>query len=71
MAWLVDKPDWLFVAFWSAVAVAIAAFFGMMTFRRMTPLVFRCRRCGRTFERRAHRRFPDACALCGARDWNT
>lgn len=51
--------------------LAVATFFGLMTFRRMTPLVFHCRRCGRDFLRPATRRFPRACRRCGARDWNT
>lgn len=50
--------------------IGVAGFAGAMAFRTMTPLVFRCGRCGRNFEQAAHRRFPAVCPQCGARDWN-
>ncbi|HEX3762939.1 MAG TPA: hypothetical protein VHW23_29790 [Kofleriaceae bacterium] len=53
-----------------AIPIGVAAFAGAMTFRRMTPLVFWCRRCDSEFQQAAHRRFPRACPRCRARDWN-
>jgi hypothetical protein len=52
------------------IPIVVSAFLGAITFRRMTPLVFRCRRCNREFRRAAHREFPAVCPLCQARDWN-
>jgi Zn finger protein HypA/HybF involved in hydrogenase expression len=53
-----------------AIPVCLAVLIGMRVFQGMTPLAFRCRRCDREFLRRPHRRFPTACPLCRARDWN-
>jgi hypothetical protein len=61
---------WLVVVGLLLIPVAVAGFFGMASFRKLTPLVFRCRRCGRYFFRAAHRAFPARCARCGAADWN-
>jgi Zn finger protein HypA/HybF involved in hydrogenase expression len=61
---------WLVVVVMVSIPIVVSAFLGAMTFRRMTPLVFRCRRCNRDFQRAAHRAFPAACPLCRARDWN-
>jgi len=41
----------------------------IVQFRRTTPLVFRCVRCGAEFQQAPHRDFPRACRRCGARDW--
>jgi hypothetical protein len=62
-------PWWVVVVLF-LVPCGVAAFAGAIAFRRMTPLIFRCRRCDRDFRRAPHRRFPAACPLCGARDWN-
>jgi len=51
--------------------VCIAVLIGTRTFQGMTPLVFRCSRCHREFLRKPYRRFPTACPLCHARNWNT
>jgi rRNA maturation endonuclease Nob1 len=61
---------WWVVAVLFVIPIGVAAFAGWLTFRRMTPLVFRCQRCERDFEQAAHRRFPRVCPRCGARDWN-
>jgi Zn finger protein HypA/HybF involved in hydrogenase expression len=50
--------------------VGLAVFFGLFTFRRMTPLAFRCLRCGAEFQRKPWRRFPAACPACHAKDWS-
>lgn len=50
--------------------VCLALFFGLFTWRRMTPLAFHCSRCGGQFQRRPWKRFPAKCPLCGSRDWN-
>jgi hypothetical protein len=65
----IATPWWVVVAL-LLVPVSVAAFVGALAFRRMTPLVFRCRRCDHEFHRAAHRRFPAVCPRCGARDWN-
>lgn len=62
-------PAWVVVVL-VLVPIAVAGFVGAIAFRRMTPLIFRCRRCEREFRRAAHRRFPAVCPRCGARDWN-
>ncbi len=62
-------PWWVVVVLF-LVPCGVAAFASAIAFRRMTPLIFRCRRCDRDFRRAPHRRFPAACPLCGARDWN-
>jgi hypothetical protein len=70
MDYLTGTP-WLVVVALALIPVVVSAFLGVMTFRRMTPLVFKCRRCNREFHRAAHRMFPAACPLCHARDWNS
>ena len=62
---------WVVVVVLFLLPVCIAVFLGVMAFRRMTPLVYRCRRCDRDFCRAAHRKFPTACPRCQARDWNS
>jgi len=62
---------WLVVIALCLIPVIVSLFAGAMTFRRLTPLVFRCQRCDREFRRPAHRRFPDSCPLCHARDWSS
>jgi hypothetical protein len=62
---------WLVVVAIVLLPVCVIAFVGFATFRRLTPLVFRCRRCDREFLRPPHRRFPVACPHCHARDWST
>lgn len=61
---------WLVVIALFLLPIGVVAFVGAMAFRRMTPLLFRCRRCDRDFQRAAYRSFPARCPLCGARDWN-
>ena len=61
---------WLIIVVLALIPVAGCALLGLATFRRMTPLVFHCRRCQRDFTQRAHRPFPTACPRCHAQDWN-
>lgn len=42
----------------------------MVEFRKITPLVFQCRRCGKQFHQPPHRDFPRVCPRCGAGDWS-
>jgi Zn finger protein HypA/HybF involved in hydrogenase expression len=53
------------------VAIVVLAMIGMtaVQFRRVTPLVFRCQRCGHEFRQPPHRDFARACPRCGADDW--
>jgi rRNA maturation endonuclease Nob1 len=71
--WSMSSPGlplgWLLLVL-LALPVGVAIFFGAMAFRNATPLVFRCGACERTFGRKPHRRFPEACPLCGSADWN-
>jgi len=62
-------PWWVVVVLF-LIPVGATLFLGALTFRRMAPLIFRCRRCDREFQRAAHRRFPAVCPRCGARDWS-
>ena len=64
------ETPWLVVIAMFALPFVVAVFCGIMVFRGMPPLVYRCRRCEREFHRAAHRRFPAVCPLCRARDWN-
>jgi hypothetical protein len=50
--------------------ISVGVFFGALSFRHIGLDVFHCNRCGGEFRRKAWRRFPSACAQCGARDWN-
>ena len=52
------------------VPLLICLLLGLFAFGRVTPLVFRCRRCDRTFRQPPHRAFPRACPHCGDADWN-
>ncbi len=54
-----------------AMPVAVAVFFGLFAFRTMTPLAFRCARCGAEFRRKPWRAMPASCPSCHARDWRT
>jgi hypothetical protein len=63
-------PLTLLVLVLVAMPVGLAVFFGLFTFRRMTPLAFRCLRCGAEFQRKPWRRFPAACPACNAKDWS-
>jgi hypothetical protein len=56
------------LAFVAIVILGMAALTAIQ-FRRITPLVFRCQRCGHEFRQPPHRDFPHACPRCGARDW--
>jgi len=53
-----------------ALPVCVGLFFGMFSFKGLTPNAFHCQRCDRDFQRKAWRPFPRACKHCGARDWN-
>jgi hypothetical protein len=48
----------------------VIALFGVFAFRAVTPLAYRCRRCGGAFTRPSHRGFPTQCALCRSKAWN-
>jgi len=65
----IATPWWVAIVLF-LLLVGVAAFVGVVTFRRMTPLIFRCGRCSREFHQAPHRRFPAICPRCGARDWN-
>jgi rubrerythrin len=58
-----------------AAIIVVAAIFGMsvglaiVEFRRVTPLAFRCTKCGTEFRQPPHREFPRECPTCGASDW--
>jgi hypothetical protein len=64
------QTPWLVVVVMYVFPFIAAGLFGMVAFRRMTPLVYRCGRCHRDFFRAPHRAFPRACPHCRARDWN-
>ncbi len=53
-----------------AIPSVVVFVLGFNTFRDMTPLVFRCARCGREFRRRPWKGFPARCPACKASDWN-
>ncbi len=55
----------IIIAVLSGVSVILTG----IEFRRITPSVFRCSRCGHQFERPAHRDYPTACPSCKAPDW--
>jgi hypothetical protein len=61
---------WLVIIVLAMIPIAVSALLGIAVFRRMTPLVFHCRRCDRQFTQAPHRPFPATCPLCHARDWN-
>ena len=61
---------WLLIVVFALIPIAGLALLGLATFRRMTPLVFHCRRCQRDFTQPPHRPFPTACPHCRAQDWN-
>ncbi|HET9623119.1 MAG TPA: hypothetical protein VFP84_17220 [Kofleriaceae bacterium] len=54
------------------VAIVVLATIAMtrVQFRKITPLVFRCRRCAGEFRQPPHKDFPRACPRCGAADWS-
>jgi len=73
-AWHMDSagfPIDLLVLVVIVIPTCIAVLIGTRVFQGMTPLVFRCGRCHREFRRPPYRRFPTACPLCHARDWNS
>lgn len=65
-----ELPIWLVVVVVVVIPLAVAVLLGLVTFRRITPLAYRCQRCGRDFVRPPFRGFPTACGRCSARDWN-
>ena len=52
------------------VPSCIAVFLGLFAFPNLSPDVFDCQRCDRTFDGSPHRGLPRACPRCGATDWN-
>ncbi len=46
--------------------VAMSVGLAVVQFRKLTPLVFACTKCGRWFEQAAHRDTPRRCPHCGA-----
>jgi hypothetical protein len=52
-----------------AIIVLVSVGLSIVEFRRFTPLVFRCRRCGIDFLQAPYLEFPRACPRCHARDW--
>jgi len=54
-----------------AVLVLLSMGLTIVEFRKLTPLAFRCHRCGAEFRQPAHREFPRACPRCRAEDWAT
>jgi hypothetical protein len=62
---------WKVVVALLLIPVAVSTFFGALSFRRIAPLAFRCRRCDCQFRQPPHHAYPEHCARCGARDWNS
>jgi Zn finger protein HypA/HybF involved in hydrogenase expression len=60
----------LYLAMLVVIPLGVMLLLGSRTWAKMTPLTFECRRCNRSFERAAWKRFPRRCEHCGARDWN-
>ena len=52
-----------------ALVVGMMIVLTRIEFRKITPLVFQCRRCGEEFRQPPDRDYPRACARCGATDW--
>jgi len=42
----------------------------LVEWRRVTPLAFRCVRCGEEFRQPPHHDYPRECPRCHARDWS-
>jgi Zn finger protein HypA/HybF involved in hydrogenase expression len=53
-----------------ALPVLVFALAARRAFHGIAPLVFRCRRCNGEFLRKPYRKFPAACPLCHAHNWN-
>jgi len=56
------------IAFIAIVTLASIAM-TIVQFRKITPLAFRCTKCGNEFRQAPHRDYPRACPRCHARDW--
>jgi Zn finger protein HypA/HybF involved in hydrogenase expression len=41
----------------------------IVEYRRITPLAFRCTRCGNRFQQAPHRDFPRECPACRSHEW--
>jgi hypothetical protein len=61
---------WLIVIALFLLPIVVAGLVGLVAFRRMVPMVYRCRRCDREFLQAPHRPFPAACPHCHATDWS-
>jgi len=49
-----------------ALIVAFSIGMSIIQFRKVTPLLFTCTKCGRSFQQAPHRDVPRRCPLCGA-----
>jgi predicted Zn-ribbon and HTH transcriptional regulator len=54
-----------------AAILLMSVGFTVVEFRKMTPLVFECLRCGHEFRQAPHLDFPSECPSCHAPDWNS
>jgi len=54
-----------------AAIVLVSVGLTVVEFRKMTPLVFECLRCGHEFRQAPHLDFPSECPSCHAPDWNS
>jgi predicted Zn-ribbon and HTH transcriptional regulator len=54
-----------------AAIVLMSVGLTVVEFRKMTPLVFECLRCGHEFRQPPHLDFPTECPSCHAPDWNS
>jgi len=52
-----------------AIVVLVSIAMSIVQFQTLTPLVFRCRKCGGAFCQPPYRRFPRVCPRCHAQDW--
>jgi hypothetical protein len=53
-----------------ALVLGFGALFCIVALRGLQWMLYRCGRCHREFRRAPHRRFPEHCPHCAARDWN-
>jgi DNA polymerase II large subunit len=54
-----------------AAIVLVSVGLSIAQFRKITPLAFRCLRCGAVFHQPPHLPSPGSCPRCGATDWAT
>jgi hypothetical protein len=57
---------------WVVIVVSIVSLsigLTIVEFRKLTPLGFRCGRCGLRFTQPPHHDYPQRCPRCHAGDW--